>query len=46
MWEDKHNINGGRWLITLNKQQRATELDKFWMELVNTNKENVLNQLC
>ena len=34
MWEDNHNINGGRWLINLNKQQRSTELDNFWMEVV------------
>ena len=34
MWEDEHNVHGGRWLIALNKQQRAAELDKFWLELV------------
>jgi len=32
MWEDSRNKKGGRWLISLNKQQRATELDNFWLE--------------
>ncbi|XP_037778630.1 eukaryotic translation initiation factor 4E-like [Penaeus monodon] len=34
MWEDEHNCRGGRWLINLNKQQRSTELDNFWMEVL------------
>uniref|UniRef100_A0A8C4TD91 Eukaryotic translation initiation factor 4E family member 1B n=1 Tax=Erpetoichthys calabaricus TaxID=27687 RepID=A0A8C4TD91_ERPCA len=34
MWEDRRNKCGGRWLITLSKQQRHTELDKFWLETV------------
>lgn len=34
MWEDESNCRGGRWLINLNKQQRATELDNFWLEVV------------
>ncbi|CAD5112865.1 DgyrCDS2077 [Dimorphilus gyrociliatus] len=32
MWEDEKNKNGGRWLINLVKNQRSTELDKFWLE--------------
>ncbi|KAL0993976.1 hypothetical protein UPYG_G00116320 [Umbra pygmaea] len=32
MWEDQSNKCGGRWLITLSKQQRHTELDRFWKE--------------
>ncbi|XP_053474472.1 eukaryotic translation initiation factor 4E-1B isoform X5 [Ictalurus furcatus] len=32
MWEDRSNKCGGRWLITLSKQQRHTELDRFWLE--------------
>ena len=32
MWEDVHNKQGGRWLVTLSKQQRASELDNFWLE--------------
>lgn len=32
MWEDSRNKNGGRWLITLSKQQRMLELDRFWLE--------------
>lgn len=34
MWEDSQNKRGGRWLITLAKQQRHTELDHFWLETV------------
>jgi|ERR1711872_80459 len=34
MWEDSHNRSGGRWLINLNKQQRSTELDNFWREVL------------
>ncbi|KAK4300107.1 hypothetical protein Pmani_027672 [Petrolisthes manimaculis] len=34
MWEDESNRQGGRWLINLNKQQRATELDNFWLEVL------------
>lgn len=32
MWEDNKNKNGGRWLINLVKNQRNTELDKYWLE--------------
>ncbi|KAJ8281396.1 hypothetical protein GJAV_G00067210 [Gymnothorax javanicus] len=32
MWEDERNKRGGRWLITLNKQQRKADLDRFWLE--------------
>ncbi|NP_001133833.1 Eukaryotic translation initiation factor 4E-1A [Salmo salar] len=32
MWEDERNKQGGRWLITLNKQQRRQDLDRFWLE--------------
>jgi translation initiation factor 4E len=32
MWEDEKNKRGGRWLITLNKQQRQSDLDGFWLE--------------
>lgn len=34
MWEDERNKRGGRWLITLNKQQRRSDLDRFWLETV------------
>ncbi|KAG8593170.1 hypothetical protein GDO81_000744 [Engystomops pustulosus] len=34
MWEDEKNKRGGRWLITLNKQQRRNDLDRFWLETV------------
>lgn len=36
MWEDEKNKRGGRWLITLNKQQRRSDLDRFWLETVST----------
>ncbi|XP_015200750.1 eukaryotic translation initiation factor 4E-1A isoform X2 [Lepisosteus oculatus] len=32
MWEDERNKRGGRWLITLSKQQRRSDLDRFWLE--------------
>jgi translation initiation factor 4E len=32
MWEDDQNKQGGRWLINLNKQQRHSDLDNFWLE--------------
>ncbi|KAI0216521.1 Eukaryotic translation initiation factor 4E [Lamellibrachia satsuma] len=32
MWEDDRNKKGGRWLINLDKRQRNTELDRFWLE--------------
>lgn len=34
MWEDDRNKLGGRWLMTLNKQQRHNDLDRYWMETV------------
>ena len=34
MWEDDANKNGGRWLINLDKKQRSTELDHFWLEIL------------
>ena len=34
MWEDGRNKDGGRWLINLNKNQRMTDLDNFWLETV------------
>ncbi|XP_075785763.1 eukaryotic translation initiation factor 4E isoform X3 [Pelodiscus sinensis] len=35
MWEDEKNKRGGRWLITLTKQQRRNDLDRFWLETGN-----------
>nr|CAB3241812.1 eukaryotic translation initiation factor 4E-1A [Phallusia mammillata] len=32
MWEDDANKKGGKWMLQLNKQQRASELDKIWLE--------------
>ncbi|XP_057571178.1 eukaryotic translation initiation factor 4E type 1B [Hippopotamus amphibius kiboko] len=32
MWEDNRNKRGGRWLVSLAKQQRHSELDRLWLE--------------
>jgi len=34
MWEDERNKRGGRWLINLDKKQRGSCLDNFWLEVV------------
>ncbi len=34
MWEDDQNRRGGRWLINLDKKQRAMKLDNFWLEVM------------
>ena len=34
MWEDSANKHGGRWLINLEKKQRSSDLDKYWLEIV------------
>lgn len=34
MWEDSRNKRGGRWLVSLAKQQRHSELDHLWLETV------------
>ena len=34
MWEDEANKKGGRWVITLNRQQRRTDLDNLWLDVV------------
>jgi translation initiation factor 4E len=34
MWEDSQNINGGRWLLTLDFRKRQEYLDKFWLEVM------------
>ncbi|XP_012514931.1 PREDICTED: eukaryotic translation initiation factor 4E type 1B [Propithecus coquereli] len=31
-WEDSRNRRGGRWLVSLAKQQRHSELDQLWLE--------------
>merc|ERR1712135_249882 len=28
MWEDERNVEGGRWLVNLSRQQRSFELEK------------------
>ncbi|CAN0436623.1 unnamed protein product [Lampetra planeri] len=32
MWEDEQNKRGGRWLVTLSKGQRHSDLDRVWLE--------------
>ncbi|XP_015519906.1 eukaryotic translation initiation factor 4E [Neodiprion pinetum] len=34
MWEDDANKKGGRWLISLDKKQRGSDLDRFWLEVL------------
>lgn len=34
MWEDSRNVNGGRWLVTFSRQERCSELDNCWYELL------------
>lgn len=34
MWEDSRNKQGGRWLINVNKSQRMTDLNNYWLEIV------------
>ena len=36
MWEDERNKKGGRRLINLDKKQRASCLDNFWLEVVSS----------
>jgi len=31
-WEDRANINGGRWMISCHKREREDLLDKRWLE--------------
>ena len=34
MWEDDANKQGGRWLITFDKNQEGNELDRYWLDVV------------
>ncbi|KAL3069419.1 hypothetical protein niasHS_018144 [Heterodera schachtii] len=34
MWEDKGNLEGGRWLVQVDKQKRQTKLDMYWQEMM------------
>ena len=34
MWEDPNNVNGGRWLVIVDKHKRALKLDNYWLELM------------
>ena len=39
MWEDERNRKGGRWLINLDKKQRGSCLDNFWLEVVSSDEK-------
>lgn len=34
MWEDPSNVNGGRWLVIVDKQKRQNKLDQYWLEVM------------
>ena len=34
MWEDPANKEGGRWLLTLERNQRARWMDSIWLEIM------------
>lgn len=34
MWEDPNNVNGGRWLVIVDKHKRTVKLDNYWLELM------------
>ncbi|GIY75199.1 eukaryotic translation initiation factor 4E [Caerostris extrusa] len=34
MWEDVQNKQGGRWLLNVQKSQRNTELNNYWIEIL------------
>lgn len=42
MWEDKANKNGGRWMITLGRNQRP-ELDRYWIDTVSSRLKVILS---
>lgn len=34
MWEEPKNVNGGRWVLSLNKNDRFRDLNNLWLELL------------
>ncbi|XP_016052611.1 PREDICTED: eukaryotic translation initiation factor 4E type 1B [Miniopterus natalensis] len=50
MWEDARNKRGGRWLVSLAKQQRHIELDRLWLEtllcLIGESFEEYSREVC
>ena len=34
MWEDDANKRGGKWVISLERRQRQSELDSLWLDVV------------
>jgi len=33
-WEHERNLPGGRWMINMDKRQRADHLDQYWLEIL------------
>lgn len=44
MWEDDANKMGGRWLISIERNKRNSDLDRFWLDAVSKS-SNFLNDL-
>lgn len=36
MWEDEANKRGGRWLINIDRKQRSSDLDRYWLDVVSS----------
>ncbi|GAB0090236.1 Eukaryotic translation initiation factor 4E1 [Sergentomyia squamirostris] len=34
MWEDHFNKRGGKWVLTLDRHQRHTDFDRFWLDML------------
>lgn len=34
MWEDEHNQNGGRWIITLENNIAQSEVNQLWLDIL------------
>ncbi len=45
MWEDPQNCDGGRWTFTVEKKQRHSSLDAFWLNTVNNFVSNQIMRL-
>ena len=41
MWEDQSNMNGGKWMLTINKQARQQCLDQYFIEMVRYPCQNI-----
>uniref|UniRef100_A0A915E4S2 Eukaryotic initiation factor 4E n=1 Tax=Ditylenchus dipsaci TaxID=166011 RepID=A0A915E4S2_9BILA len=34
MWEDPQNMEGGRWIMMIDKNERNKKLDAYWLKLI------------